>query len=74
MNARATIITVLGAAMVVLGLYVAGRMLVTGGGAMTGNRWLDGAFALFFILRGASNIVSAQRLRRAAQAPPAPES
>ena len=50
--------------MVALGAYIAGRLLATGG-ALTGNKWLDGAFALFFILRGASNLVSARRQRRA---------
>ena len=63
MPTRAIILVALGALMVGIGAYVAGR-LVAGGGALTGNRWLDGAFALFFLLRGASNLAAARRMRR----------
>jgi len=62
---RALVLVVIGALMVALGAYVAGRMLATRGGALTGNRLLDGAFAFFFLLRGAMNIAAARRLQKA---------
>jgi hypothetical protein len=62
MPTRAIVLLVLGALMVGLGAYVAGRLLA-GGAALTGNRWLDGAFALFFLLRGATNLAAARRMR-----------
>ncbi len=64
MPTRAIILIVLGALMVGLGAYVAGRLVATPGGALTGNRWLDGAFALFFLLRGATNLARARRMTR----------
>jgi hypothetical protein len=63
-QARALVLLVLGALMMALGAYVVGRLVATDGGALTGNRLLDGAFALFFLARGAMNVAAARRLRR----------
>jgi hypothetical protein len=65
MPPRAIVLLVLGALMLALGAFVIGRLVVTGG-ALTGNKWIDGAFALFFLLRGAQNVAAAARLRRGA--------
>ena len=44
---------VISAVMIVLGLFVAGRLLVRPEQPLTGTVLLDAAFALFFIARGA---------------------
>ena len=44
---------VISAVMIVLGLFVAGRLLVRPEQPLTGTLLLDAAFALFFIARGA---------------------
>ncbi len=56
---------VLGAAMLVIGVYVAVRPLWTHNATVTGARWLDMAFAIVFILRGVINIRVAMSRRRA---------
>ena len=56
---------VLGVAMFAIGLFVALRPLWVRG-PVTGARWLDIAFAIVFMLRGAINVrtVMAQRAER----------
>ncbi len=44
---------IISAVMIILGLFVAGRLLVRPGQPLTGTVLLDVAFALFFIARGA---------------------
>jgi len=53
----------IGAVMIGLGLYIGARTLAGGATPLTGTRWLDLAFAVFFILRGA---LAVQRWRRTA--------
>ena len=43
----------IGTVMIGLGLFVAVRLAATGGRTLTGKLWLDLAFALFFVVRGA---------------------
>lgn len=53
------------ALMIGLGLFVLGRLIGTGGRGVTGPAWLDVAFALFFLLRGAMSLATTRRqLRR----------
>lgn len=54
---------VIGAVMVAIGLAVIVRLVIVRASA-TPSLWLDGAFALFFIARGALNIQSARRIAR----------
>ena len=62
----------LGVVMLALGAYVALNPLWAHGVAITGSRWLDGTFAVVFLLRGAVNVRSARARRaRAAAARPA---
>ena len=56
---------VLGVVMIGLGSYVAIRPLIPGQRAITTYRWLDVAFAAFFILRGAMHVRAAMRKRTA---------
>lgn len=39
--------------MAMLGIFIAGRLLLTGAAPLTGNRGLDAAFAVFFVARAA---------------------
>ena len=66
-----TVTLVSGLLMIALGLFLAVRPLVAPGRPVTASRWLDMAFALFFLLRGALNVRSARRARAGAT-PPAP--
>ncbi len=50
---------VTGGIMFAIGLFVALRPLWTHNGVLTGARWLDLAFAIVFMLRGAINIKTA---------------
>jgi len=60
------VMLVLGVVMLGLGGYIAMRPLWTHGAAVTGARWLDVAFALVFMLRGAFNVRTALRRTRGA--------
>ena len=53
---------IISAVMIILGLFVAGRLLVRPKQPLTGTLMLDAAFALFFIARGAIYFWT-QRLR-----------
>jgi hypothetical protein len=55
---------VIGIALFALGVFVAVRPLFVHGATLTGTRWLDMAFALVFMLRGAVNVRSALRRQR----------
>ena len=59
----------LGVVLLGLGAYVALRPLWAHGTVLTGSRWLDGMFALVFLLRGTINVRTARTRRaRAAEA------
>jgi hypothetical protein len=59
---------VLGLLMIALGLFLALRPLLAPGRPVTTSPWLDMAFALFFLVRGAMNVRGGRRSR----GPPAP--
>lgn len=63
MGARKPLLLVLGVILFALGAFVAVRPLWIKA-PLTGSRWLDMAFALVFMLRGAMNIRSARRVAR----------
>jgi len=50
--------------MIGLGAYIAVRPLLPSHRVLTGSRWFDAAFALFFLLRGWMNVRSALRTRQ----------
>ncbi|MDB4878524.1 MAG: hypothetical protein JWM41_4970 [Gemmatimonadetes bacterium] len=54
---------VLGVVLFGLGLFIAVRPIWTHNGVLTGTRWLDMAFAVVFMLRGAINVRTALRRR-----------
>ena len=62
-DTRRRVALVIGAVMVAIGVAVLARLAIVRESA-TPSPWLDGAFALFFIARGALNIQSAQRIAR----------
>jgi hypothetical protein len=67
-SARATLSLVLGVLMIGLGAFVVGRLAYTGGQPLSPSIWLDAAFALFFLVRGAMHLRQARRASR--EAPP----
>lgn len=54
---------VLGAALFLLGAFIALRPLFTHFAVLTGTRWLDLVFAAVFMLRGWLNVKTALRRR-----------
>ena len=60
-HARIGFALVVSVAMLALGVLVAARPLWSGGRPLTQSWWLDGAFALFFLVRGAYGIRLARR-------------
>ena len=64
---RARVILVIGAVMMAIGAFVALRPLWAGPQPLTNSRWLDVAFAAFFLIRGLMNVRIALR-----QPPPVP--
>ena len=64
-SARWVVTLVLGVVMFGIGVYVGVRPLWTHNSILTGARWLDMAFAAVFMLRGALNVRTALRRRRA---------
>jgi hypothetical protein len=69
-DARAMLSLVLGVIMTGLGLFVAGRLLWTGGDSLSPSPLLDGLFAVFFLARGLMHLWSVQRSRRWPGSPP----
>ena len=70
--ARIVVALLTGIAMIGLGLFVALRPLWAGAAPLAGSRWLDAAFAFFFLLRGGMNVrmaLAARRARAAADHP-----
>jgi hypothetical protein len=61
MTTRARVVLVIGAVMMALGSYIALRPLWVGPRPLSASRWLDVAFAAFFLLRGWMNVRSALR-------------
>ena len=59
-----TLSLVLGAVLVGLGCFIGVRPLFTHNAVLTQARWLDIAFALVFMIRGAMNIKTALRRRQ----------
>lgn len=68
---RSRILLALGAILIVIGLYLAIRPLAGSGAPVTSSRFMDMAFAVFFLIRGTMNVRAA---RRALQPPIAPSS
>ncbi|GAC1649421.1 MAG: hypothetical protein NVS4B3_06460 [Gemmatimonadaceae bacterium] len=68
---RRTLLSLLGLLLVALGAYVAVRPWLVPGPAVTGSRWLDVGFAVFFVVRGVMNLRASRRLPQAAWRPPA---
>ena len=54
----------IGAVMVGLGVFIIARLLLAGRAPLTGKSWFDGAFGVFFIVRG---VVQYGRWRRSAR-------
>ena len=69
---RRTLLLVLGAVMIGIALFIALRPLIAPGRPVTGQWWLDLAFAFFFFLRGAWNVRVATRPPRGPTVPPGP--
>jgi hypothetical protein len=61
---RLTIVAIISGVMVVLGLFVLGRLLVRPDQPLTGTRVLDMAFGLFFVARGAIHFWTIRRRAR----------
>lgn len=60
-SARRWIGLALGAVMVGLGLFIALRLIATGGRPLSPSLWLDVVFALFFLLRGGMHFRALRR-------------
>ena len=65
-NIRWQLSLVLGVIMIGLGAYIALSPMLPVYRVSTGSRWLDAAFALFFLLRGWMNVRSALRAKQRA--------
>jgi hypothetical protein len=65
-SARGRIALVLGVLMVALGAWLATSVFILGRDPVTRSRWLDAAFAAFFIVRGALNLGSGRRAVKSA--------
>ena len=64
MTTRARIVIAIGVVMVALGAYIALRPLWAGPRPLSASRWLDMAFAAFFMLRGWMNVRTGRREKR----------
>lgn len=60
-----TFLIVVGWVMIVLGAFVAIHPLLPGVKPITGQIWLDVAFAVFFLVRGWMNVRAGRRVRAA---------
>jgi hypothetical protein len=63
-STRARVELGLGVVMMALGAFVALRPLWAGPAPLSNSRWLDAAFAFFFLLRGGMNVRSGLRKAR----------
>ena len=61
---RHTLPLVIGAVMILLGAFIALRPLWAGPRPLSNSRWLDVAFAAFFLLRGTMSVRGAMKARR----------
>ena len=61
MTTRSRVVLAIGVVMFALGAYIALRPLWAGPRPLSASRWLDMAFAAFFMLRGWMNVRSARR-------------
>ena len=61
MTTRARVTLAIGVVMIALGSYVALHPLWAGPRPLSASRWLDMAFAAFFLFRGWANVRSARR-------------
>jgi hypothetical protein len=61
MTTRVRVTLALGVVMILLGAFVALRPLWAGPRPLTASRWLDAAFAFFFLARGWMNVRLARR-------------
>lgn len=68
-NARVTFALAVSVTMIGLGIFVALRPLWRPDAPLTSSWWLDGGFAIFFLVRGMYGVRMA---RRSSGAPPAP--
>ena len=60
-RARYRVVLVIGLAMMALGAFIALRPLWAGPVPMSSSRWIDMAFAAFFLVRGLMNVQGARR-------------
>ena len=67
---RYRVILAIGLAMMALGAFIALRPLWAGPQPLSSSRWIDVAFALFFLLRGLMNVQGARRMLAVTAAPP----
>ena len=67
---RRNILLVIGSVMATLGAFVALRPIWSGPAPLTSSRWLDIAFAAFFLIRGVMTVRTALRPPRPFGAPP----
>ena len=58
---RHVIVLAIGVAMMTLGAYIALRPFWAGPVPMSSSRWIDMAFAAFFLIRGLMNVQGARR-------------
>jgi hypothetical protein len=58
---RSRFLLALGAILIAIGGYLAIRPLLGTGAPITSSRWLDAAFAVFFLIRGVMNVRAATR-------------
>jgi hypothetical protein len=63
-TARARVVLAIGVLMIALGSYISLRPLWAGPRPLSASRWLDVAFAAFFLLRGWMNVRTALRQAR----------
>ncbi len=63
LSGRARFVFGLGVAMILLGVWIAIRPLIPPSRPITSERWLDVAFAAFFLIRGGMNVRTALRTR-----------
>lgn len=66
---RSALPLILGLLMIGIGAYIGLRPLLGDGRPVTPSRWLDLAFAAFFIIRGLMNVRTARRWAARVAAP-----